>query len=141
MLARLFGSPSSALSTTSSGDVDPWLLVPRSGGVAVLLSCVGGHWPLGGSYLLAGATDWPLACSTVCASSPGGIGPQRPRPFGVPGFDSGGQFAALVSAVCPRQSRFPRGFGVLGPSGGECAEVSDPPFGFGAVSRAYVAAA
>ena len=74
MLARLFGSPSSALSTTSSGDVDPWLLVPQWGGAAVLLSCVGGHWPLGGSYLLAGAADWPLACSTVCASSPGGMG-------------------------------------------------------------------
>ena len=72
MLARLFGSPSSALSTTSSGDVDPWLLVPLWGGASVLLSCVGGHWPLGGSYLLAEAADWPLACATVRTSSPGG---------------------------------------------------------------------
>ena len=61
----------------------------------------------------------------VCS---GGVGPQRPRPFGVPGFDSGGQLAALVSAGCPRQGRFPRGFGVRGPPGGECAVVSDPPF-------------
>ena len=56
----------------------------------------------------------------VCLQ-PGGDGPQRPRPFGVPGFDLGGLFAALVSAGCPRQSRFPIGLGVRGPPGrGAC---------------------
>ena len=42
-LAHLFGSLTGALASDNSGDGDPWLLVPRSGGVAVHLSCAEVH--------------------------------------------------------------------------------------------------